>query len=166
MEAPRQSGFTLPEVMIVVVLAGVMTLGLVGFYLQSQATWIDASSQAMTQRDATLVLETIGSTAHGAASFVIQGMPPDSTNELLILYDGSLAEIGRFWWDPNDSLIHRGSGPPPGGDLGPVVASKAEKFQFSGDVSPRLIHLDLLQMRSAAGGQVEIRSTIAMYNAP
>ena len=48
-------GFTLTEVMIVIVLAGVVTLGLVTFYLNSQAWWTEASTQVLAQRDATLL---------------------------------------------------------------------------------------------------------------
>ena len=161
----EQRGFTLVEVMIVLVLSGLVSLGLVGFYLQSQAMWLDASAQALTQRDATLVLETISDEARTAASFEIMGMPPDSTNEMVIFRDVSLTEFARFWWDSSDSLIHKGTGEA-GTDRGPIGMSPAERFQFSNDLSPRLLHLDLLQMRSATGEPVEMRSTIALYNAP
>src|SRR5258706_10357166 len=61
-----QRGLTLMEVRIVVVLASLVMLALLGFYINSQATWNDASSQTITQRELTMVIERITEKAHMA----------------------------------------------------------------------------------------------------
>ena len=48
-------GLTLTEVAVVMILGTMIMAGLVGFYLSSQGLWLDASTQAITQREATLV---------------------------------------------------------------------------------------------------------------
>src|SRR5262249_37558194 len=52
-------GFTLTEVMVVTVLAGVVTLGLITFYLNSQIMWTESSTQVLAQRDGTALLEAM-----------------------------------------------------------------------------------------------------------
>jgi hypothetical protein len=148
--------------MVVIVLAGVVTFGLVGFYLNSQATWLDASSQALAQRDATLVTESVTTTAREAASFVIQPNP-DNLHALVIFFRRDLSELGRFWWEPSDSLVHRGNGAT---DDGPVASSLVEQFEFAPDADSRLLHLELLQVRSTTGLRVQMSSTVAMHNVP
>ena len=54
-----ERGLTLTELTIVGVLACLVMLGLVGFYMSSQGVWMDASAQAITQREATSVIDEI-----------------------------------------------------------------------------------------------------------
>jgi prepilin-type N-terminal cleavage/methylation domain-containing protein len=132
-----EKGLTLPEVMVVVVLAGVVTLGLVGFYLSSQATWLDASTQALVQRDATTLVETITREAHEAATAIVLPVGGDSTNSDLLLYrhDDPINEARRFSWDPGDSLVHAWVRNPLSTlvDQGPVVSTTCERFQVAVD---------------------------------
>jgi type II secretory pathway pseudopilin PulG len=160
-----ERGLTLMEVTVVVVLAAVITLGLTGFYLSSQATWISASTQAMAQRDATTLLEAITRQAREAGdAVVLPATPGDSTNSELILYTkGFGTEIGRFSWDPNDSMVHQGIGNP-SVPLGAVVPSIAERFKVSLDDSLSLIHLERIQLRGANQQVVTMRSSVKMYN--
>ena len=159
-----ERGLTLIEIMVVVALAGVVTLGLAGFYLSSQATWMDASSKTMAQRDATTLMETITRQAREAGAAVVLPASPDSSNSELILYTPGFLELARFTWTPGDSLVHQGLGV--NTDVGPVVSSLAERFKVSLDPNYPLIHIDLLQMRGANGQVVTMRSSVKLYNAP
>jgi prepilin-type N-terminal cleavage/methylation domain-containing protein len=99
-------GFTLTEITVVIVLAGVVTLGLVGFYLNSQAMWMDASTQALAQRDATSILEFMRQRGHGAASAVW-----DASNHKVTFYDDRChQELDSFAWNATDSLVYHGIG--------------------------------------------------------
>ena len=157
--SPR--GFTLTEVMVVMVLAGVVTLGLVGFYLNSQATWMDASSQALAQRDATALVDAIAARARGATSAKL-GSPP---NTVLTFYGPGFSDPYSFWWSQADSLVHQGPGDS-SVDGGPVVPSLVERFSVALDDSLPLVHLSMLQLRSETGERVQMQSTFTLYNAP
>src|SRR5262245_928255 len=109
------------EVMIVMVLAGVVTLGLVAFYLTSQAMWTEASTQALAQRDATAILEYMREHAHEAASAEVLPSSPDSLNHRVIFFDRSHVELDRFSWEP-DSLMHHGVGSSDA-EQGPVAST-------------------------------------------
>jgi hypothetical protein len=149
--------------MVVMVIAGVVTLGLVGFYLSSQATWMDASSQALAQRDATALVEAIATRARGATSAAINFSAPDS---ILTFYgaDDTVYPYS-FWLKSSDSLVHSGLGEG-AVDEGPVVPSRVERFSVALDGTLPLVHLGLLQMRSETGERVQMESAFALYNAP
>lgn len=153
-------GLTLPEIMVVVVLAGIVTLGIVGFYLTSQATWIEASTQAMVQRDATTLVEGITRETRRAGSAIVSPIPPD--NSSLTLYDRNFAtELMQFTWDPVDSLVKVVVA---GVDMGPAVSSTVEHFQAVLDDTFPLVHLDI-RLRGPTGDVVKIATAIRMYNA-
>lgn len=157
-----ERGLTLPEIMVVVVLAGIVTLGLVGFYLTSQATWIDASTQAMVQRDATTLIEGITRETRRAGDVIILPVPPDSTNSILVLYDrGFVTEQRRFSWDAVDSLVKVGLGVV---DEGPVVSSRVDRFHAALDDSLPLVHIDIW-LRGPTGDVTKMATAIRMYNA-
>ncbi|MBI1797094.1 MAG: type II secretion system protein [Candidatus Eisenbacteria bacterium] len=164
----RASGFTLIEVMVVMILAGVVTLGLVGFYLNSQSTWIDGSSQALAQRDATTILESIASRADSAASVQLTAVPPDTVLEFYRV--GSALPYYGFRWGQGageDSLLHQGPGSC-NPDQGPVVPSVVERFSVTLDANPKVpvLHVASLRVRSATGQVVEVSSSFALRNAP
>ena len=54
-----EAGLTLTEVAVVMIIGTMIMAALVGFYLASQGLWLDASTQAITQREATLVASAI-----------------------------------------------------------------------------------------------------------
>lgn len=164
---PRSAaGFTLVEMMIVVVLAGVVTLGLVAFYINSQAIWLDASTQAMAQRDATAILDAMRERAKASAQAQIQPAG-GGTNHTLVLYDNDLVEVGRFQWDPADSTIHWATGADPADDQGPIVPTKVQRFWLRLDPSiPGIVHVDTLRVYSTTGQKVQMTSILAMYNTP
>ena len=156
------SGFTLAEVMVVMALAGVVTLGLVGFYLNSQATWMDASSQALAQRDASVLVGAIAARAHGATSAAINFSPPDT---VLTFYGPGFSDPYSFWWSQADSLVHQGAGDG-SVDGGPVVPTHVERFSVALDGVLPVVYLGLLRVRSETGERVEMESAFTLYNSP
>lgn len=162
-----QRGFTLAEAMIVIVLSGVVTIGLIGFYLSSQATWIDGSNQALTQREGTLLIEAIAEKTRDAASFAITIQDPKHCS--VSLYDNSGSEIGQFAWTPSDSRVHYW-GPNGGGtpvDRGAVTTSVVDEFQLADDVVPgKVLHLTRVRLIAADGKHVDMSSMFALHNAP
>jgi prepilin-type N-terminal cleavage/methylation domain-containing protein len=159
-----ERGFTLVEVIVVMMLAGIVTLGLVTFYLHSQGTWIDASTQALAQRDGTSALEAIGARTglgHRADLIPVAGY---ADNFDLQIYDTSDSMIARYFWEPTDSLLHFGDG---GNiDRGPVVPTIVERFAVRLEDSLGLVHVDTLRLRSAMGQRIVMSSTFGMYNRP
>jgi Tfp pilus assembly protein PilW len=161
MNPTSERGLTLTELTVVMVLAGLVTIGLVTFYLNSQGMWLDASSQALTQRDATLLLERMTSEARGAAHATVVN-DPDAMHQTLIFFeiDGA-TERSRFSWNGTDSLVHLGLGPG-GVDKGPVTTSRVREFRL--DSNDTLVFLRALKMSSTTGQPVELASTMALYN--
>ena len=156
----NQAGITLTEVTIVMVLAAIVTVGLVTFYVNSQATWMDASTQALAQRDATLVIEQIATETRTA--YVAKVSPDAAGNPMLVLYDIGNDEFARFWWnEKGDSLIHRGEGNP-SKDLGAIAVTKVDEFQV--DSNDTLVFVRPLRMHSTTGQPVEMTSSMALYN--
>lgn len=158
-------GFTLVEMMVVMALAGVVTLALVGFYLNSQATWMDASSQALAQRDATNIIEVITAKAREAQQVVITASAPDT---ILTFYKYGLTEPYSFWWSQGsgaDSLIHQGPGTGQVDD-GPVAPSIVERFYFEPDPTLPVVHLRMLEIRSSQGERVQMSTSFTLYNGP
>ena len=80
---PAERGITLTELTIVMALAALVTVGLMTFYLNSQGVWLDGSSQALTQRDATLVLERITRQTR-LAKIAYVADDPDSLHQSLL----------------------------------------------------------------------------------
>ena len=157
-----ERGFTLVEAITVIVLSGVVTIGLLGFYLNSQATWMDGSSQALTQREATLLIESIADRVHEAASYDILPTSPPSGNQMVLLRDKDGNEMSRFSWEPVDSLVHYWDA---GVDKGPVTTSVVERFQLA-VVSASVVQLTGLQVRAADGARITSSSMFALNNAP
>ena len=155
-----ESGLTLTEVTVVMIIGTMIMAGLVGFYLASQGLWLDASTQAITQREASLVASTIRDKVR-ASGYAESFWVPDSLHQQLVLY----AKKGDppsycFWWDPSDSLIH--AGPSIGAaSSGPMVSSLAERFQVSASTLKPAVRVDL-RLRSATGSTVEV-GTLAVF---
>lgn len=156
-----ERGLTLVEVVVVGVLAAIVMLGMTGFYINSQGTWIEASSQAVTQREATIVLETIADQAHASYSADL------TTPNCLVLYaTGPPAggrELCRFWVGA-DSLMHQGDPTVP--DRGPMSTSKVTRFDLGGSDDSSMVKILALEMRSANGRIIRLSSNVAFLNRP
>ena len=155
-----ETGLTLTEVAVVMIIGTMIMAGLVGFYLASQGLWLDASTQAITQREASLVASAIRDSVRAAAAAQAFATP-DALHQELALYRRSddPAPSYYFWWDASDSLIH--AGPTLGGpNSGPMVGSHAERFQVDA-IGGRGVHMQL-RLRSASGSSVEM-GTFAVF---
>jgi prepilin-type N-terminal cleavage/methylation domain-containing protein len=158
MDRTETRGMTLIEVTIVMALSTLVVMGMISFYISSQSTWMDGSTQALAQRDATLLVETVSDSVRVAALAEVQDFP-DAEHQTLILRDRDLNEFCRFWWDEGDSLVHVGSGGPPGP---PVVASRVTRFQLT--AFPGLVEIRLVELRAGDGRLVRMTSAAALYN--
>lgn len=163
MNAPRhpERGLTLTEVMIVVVLAAVVMTGMIIFYLNAQATWIDGSTQAITQREATLVVRELTARTRAAASAAVSGSPNATVN--LSMGAGTL-RTWRFWWEPSDSLVHESYIDSLGVEhpLGAILTSRVECFAVHKD--DYMVYLDSLRVLTPQGTRVTVSGSAAMIN--
>jgi prepilin-type N-terminal cleavage/methylation domain-containing protein len=154
-----ERGLTLTEVTIVMALASIVMLGLVGFYMNSQATWMDASAQAITQREATALLETIAERVHQSARATVTDLSADGQWTQLDLFDSGGTTASYTYRCEADSLVYEWSSA--AGDWGAAATSKAEQFQcVSGD---SLVQVTL-QLRSAEGQHIQLSTALALIN--
>jgi len=156
-----ERGLTLTEVVVVMILGTMIMAGLVGFYLSSQGLWLDASTQAITQREASLVTAAMRDSIRksGRAEVPASG---DPLHEQLLLYKRATdtTPFYNFWWNPSDSLIYCGTSVG-GQGSGPMIMSHADRFQLvSTNASVRVD----LRLRSANGDIVEATAFAVMQN--
>jgi Tfp pilus assembly protein PilW len=155
--ASRERGVTLVEVVIVGVLAAIVMLALTGFYVNSQGTWIDSSSQAVTQREASLVLETLSDSVHVASKAQV-----DPATHTVILFGPDLVtERSRFWLNDADQRIHVGGGNP-SVDQGPLETSRVTKFEVTANDS--MVYVSPLELQTASNHAVTTSTAATMYN--
>lgn len=157
--ARPDAGLTLTEVMVVMIVGTMIMAGLVGFYLASQGLWLDASTQAIAQREASLVVSAIRDSVR-VANHALASPVPDASHQQLALYRNATDPLPSyyFWWDAGDSLIHAGStigGP----GSGPMVMSHADLFQVTSGT--QAVRVDL-RLRSASGSPVDV-GTLAVF---
>ena len=158
-------GFTLLEVMVVMILAGFVTLGLAGFYISSQGGWLDASSQALAQRDATSIIESIVAKGRGATSVLTIPCSGEADSMVVFLKGFPIAvPYSSFWWSNSDSLMHEGDGTCAAGQ-GAMAASAVERFSVTYDNTLKLFTIGLLQVRSPRGQRIQMESSFVLYNA-
>jgi hypothetical protein len=157
--ARRARGVTLIEVAIVSALAMLVVLGMIGFYVSSQSSWMAGSSQALAQRDATLLIEAISDSVRRASTAVVFDSP-DSLHRGLVLYDAHGAPLWSFWWEARDRRVHQGPGA--NQDRGPVVNTPVTRFQL--DTLTRLVDIRLVEMLADDGQLVRMASAAAFYN--
>jgi len=156
-----ERGLTLTEVTVVMILGTLIMAGLVGFYLSSQGLWLDGSTQAITQREASLVASAIRDSVrkYGAAEVL---SVPDSLHQQLGLKKNKndVTPYYYFWWDPTDSLVHAGASVG-GPGSGPIGLSRATRLQFS--ASERAVRMDL-RLVSAQGSRVDMSAFAVFKN--
>ena len=160
----RERGITLMEVTVVLVLASLVMLALLGFYINSQATWTDASSQAIAQRELTSVVERLRDQAHQAAHAEIVDNP-DSLHQQITFFDNTGTAFYSMDWDGADSLVHETLLRTHPSLHPPIVASRATAFHLTRTATDSLVTLANLTLRTATGTHVTISSTMALLNA-
>jgi hypothetical protein len=159
MERRGARGITLIEVAIVSALAMLVVLGMIGFYISSQSSWMAGSSQALAQRDATLLIEALTDSIRRAV-VAVPIDSPDSLSRGVVLYQADHTEFWRFWWNEPDQRVHQGPGV--GEDRGPVVNTPVTRFQL--DTLTRMVDIRLIEMRADEGQTVRLSSAAALYN--
>ena len=154
-------GLTLTEVAVVMILGTMIMAGMVGFYLSSQGLWLDASTQAITQREATLVAAAMRDSIR-KSNWAKAIASPDSLHEQLSLYrhSGDTVPYYNFWWSPTDSLIYSGTRVG-GAGSGPMIVSHAERFRLV--ATYQAVRVDM-RLRSASGDFVEVGAYAVMQN--
>jgi Tfp pilus assembly protein PilW len=158
----NERGLTLMELTVVFVLATLVMAGLVGFYLNSQATWLDGSTQAQAQREETLIIQSLADSIHTADKATVTNYPPgDPLHQMVTLFRNN-NPFYAYWWSPADSSIHGGLGPGIG-DKGPLMTSKVTIFQMQ-SAGDTLIVLSLLEAHNAGSDLTRIASSFVAYN--
>lgn len=158
-----EHGLTLTEVTVVFVLAALIMTGMVLFYLNSQAVWIDGSTQAITQREVTLVLNGITARARRARSSKATPSPDQQHALIELSMPGAQPESTYAYWVGADTLIHEGYlNTVPSVDRGPMLMSHVECFAAFG--SDSLLSIDSLRVRSGSGVQVTMSTKVALQN--
>jgi Tfp pilus assembly protein PilV len=156
----NERGLTLMELTVVFVLATLVMVGLVGFYLNSQATWVDGSTQAQTQREETLLVGMMADSIHRAEKAIVT-TDPVGGGQIVTLYTNNVAWYA-FWWSSSDSTIH-GRLEPSSSDAGPLMLSKVTQFQVQ-SVGDTLIILSLLEARTGGGELVRTATSFVACN--
>jgi hypothetical protein len=161
-----ERGVTLTELTIATVLASVIMFGLVGFYMGSQGVWMDSSGQALTQREATQIIETLskrGGAALGWTLTDVVGTDSLQSVTFLVPRPGGFVGSEHFWWDANDHRIHLQTDGGP--DQGALNASEVQKFAFHCDEDTSYVEF-ALRMQSPENHIVAITSGMALPNNP
>lgn len=158
-----ERGLTLTEVTIVGVLGTLVMAGLVAFYLSSQGVWIDASTQAIAQREATFVLSTIADSIRVASSAVVSDSP-DADHQQLTLLDKDGNTLVVFGYAASDSTVHFGTSLGGGaGDHGAMMQSHVDHFRTAADAAK--VSVDL-QLHSTTGQTIAVATTTVLVNHP
>jgi Tfp pilus assembly protein PilV len=161
-----QEGLTLTEVTVVVVLAAVVMTGLIIFYLNAQAVWLDGSAQAITQRELTLTLSTINERARGGALALASGDP--HVDLQLDVYDANHDPDSTFsFWLAPDSLIHNGYSQATDisrRDLGAMMHSPVTVFAVRSDAN--MVYVDSIAALTPQGSRITMSSQVALMNRP
>ena len=155
-----QRGLTLTEVTVVAVLGLLVMFGLIGFYLQSQATWLDASVQTISQREATMMVRTIADSTRICGSVIVSPSPDATHSMVSLVRQGAGTAHYLYWWDSSDSLVHQGTDTG-AGDRGAMGRSKVERFVVTslGD----MVTVEL-RLRSQQGQRIDASSGAALVN--
>lgn len=157
-----QQGLTLTEVTIVGVIAVLVMLTLTSFYFNSQRTWIDGSTKAVAQREATLVIDHLAQHIRESGAYSIDSTSDPLHHTLTLWKANSTEQFKQFTWRSSDELVHELNGPSLA-DQGPISTSRVERFQFAG-IDSNLVSLTALELESASGDSVLISSTFRLYN--
>ena len=163
MNRSDEAGLTLVELTIVFVLATLVMVGLVSFYLSSQATWLDGSTEAQTQREATLLIDAMAARVRASAKAIVEDYP-DPFHQMLSLYSPSdtLNASYVFWWDPKDSHVYGGSSVG-AQDAIALTTAPTDSFRLE-QINASLVELSWLQLRAGTSPVIVSGALFALYN--
>lgn len=155
-----ERGLTLTEVTIVAVIGMLVLMAMGGFYLNSQATWLDASAQSITQREVTMVTQAIVDSVRTAHAATVTWSPNVDHWNLTLAKQGSLTPFYTFYWNESDSLVH-GATTPGASDDHAMMQSIAELFTVSQNGS--MVRVSL-RARATTGQRVQFGGSARMRN--
>ena len=155
-----QRGLTLTEVTVVMILSSLIMVGMVGFYMSCQGLWLDASTQVITQREASMVTAAIRDSIRQSGSAIATATPDAQHQQLALYRPGQSTPYYYFWWEPTDSLIH-GAPSLNRTSASAMVQSRAMRFQLL--ASAAAVSVDL-QLDSATGKRVDATAYAVMKN--
>jgi prepilin-type N-terminal cleavage/methylation domain-containing protein len=161
-----QSGVTLTELMVVIVLASVVMTGLVVFYLNAQSLWMDSSAQAITQRELSLALRTISQRARTSNRARVDGDPRVDL-QLRLDKAGPTDPDSTFCFFLNhaDSTLHSGyvdAHDVSRQDLGPIIQSRITLMAVHTDAY--MVYVDSLQALTPQNAPLTMGSSVALMN--
>ena len=152
----NERGLTLTELTLVGVMATMVMLALTAFYFNSQKLWIAGSTQALAQRDATLLVDEMRRRVHGAEEAAVVAV--DSTHDQLSLQYAAGGLPVDFRWDTHDRKVHLMVNYL---DQGPVVDTPLSKFIVT-PVDYTMVELTTAELRTADGDSVSISSRFGL----
>lgn len=150
-----QRGLTLTELTLVGILATVVMVALTTFYFNSQNMWIDGSTQALAQRDATLLVNQLRRNIHEARQALV-GSTDAEHDHLTLEY--AVAPTVEYRWDNLDRKVHLLVG---GIDNGPVIDTPVARFKLTTRDST-MVELQQAVLNTAQGDSVSIASQFAL----
>ncbi len=158
-----ERGLTLTELTVATLMASIVMIGLVGFYMNSQGVWMDSSGQALTQREATQLTEEVTQRSRGAAYLTLTPVSGDSLQDITFFSPGpgGTTTTARFWWRAADRRVHLELNG--GGDAGPLEVSDVERFAFRANPDTSYVEFDI-RMRSPEDQVVAVTSGIRLQN--
>lgn len=155
-----ERGLTLTELVIVGLLAMMVMMALTAFYISSQQVWMDGSTQAMAQRDGSLLVETLRRRVHEAQQASVVTNMPDSLHDQLSLQYASGNPISvDFRWNSGDQRVHlieNGST-----DRGAIADTPVSRFRLT-TLNATMVELTQLQLRTANGDSVSLTSRFVL----
>jgi Tfp pilus assembly protein PilW len=159
MSAPLRDarGLTLTEVTVVMVLASLVMFGLVGFYMASQTTWLDASAQALTQREATAIVASVTERAHQAGSAIVTDT--GAIRRIDFYTAGSVTPFWSIWWDVAAQRVFEGPYPTPY----PGATGNSTVVAFTAAATSKLVDV-AVTLRSPQNQVVEVGTRAALNN--
>ena len=151
-----QRGLTLTELTLVGILATMVMLALTTFYFNSQNMWIDGSTQALAQRDATLLVNQLRRNIHEARQALVDSTSDPEHDHLTLEY--AAASTVEYRWDIGDRKVHLLVGSI---DKGPVIDTPVARFKLTTRDST-MVELQQAVLNTAQGDRVSIASQFAL----
>jgi len=104
----NKDGFTLIELMVVVVILGLMTLGAVTFFGGGMRSWISGQFQLAAQRDTRIALDRMVKEIREGDSIDDDNSDSDT---IRVEYNVLEKAIVTYDWNPSGSSLTRNGGP-------------------------------------------------------
>ncbi len=154
-----ERGLTLTELVIVGLLATIVMMALTAFYVSSQRVWVDGSTQAMAQRDGTLLVEALRRSVHEAELAGVSNPRPDPDHDELWLKYAPGDSTAYFRWDSTDRRVHLWVNGPMNGlqYRGPVADTPVSRFYLT-VYDTTMVELTRLDLKTANGDSVSMTS--------